>query len=1036
MSWKVVPLIILALALAITAASAACIGDKIVNFTSSKEWVVANTVDTSVLTAYITNSSGSCSVPDTTLVTFSVVDPVYGTLTPLQQNTDLDGKASATFKASSKSGSVNITATIPAMQYTYTQKIDHDTPYTTVWDYDGEVIVNTTTPITIDIKDKWGNPVDDRNIRENISLVVGSPLGGAGFYNGIGYPASITLPVNGAGTVSVICKVDTVSGDNIIYMGTLGSIPSAERYRTIVGVSEGIPYSMTGDITPQPYVYANGIDKFYLQYILYDSFGNPAGNRTIWVNSSIGESELLRSNSLGQILATYGPKDTAGTYTLSAIAVDNSSLIVYLNAEFVNTEPTNMLVAANPETMASWDVPGAEAGSIIGKVMDIKGNGVPNETVVFTISSSTSVTPLTSLPSFSSTSYQTSATAITDADGNAIVPFYPGAFPTSGVDYNETASGTATILAQWGSSTGSVIVTFKNYPYLRVRTSVSPAVVTPNETFDVHIELIGDGWALRPKPIDAILCTDRSGSMMYDNPDRMVEVMNAENEFVGSMSFIRDYIGLVSFGQKGLAEAVSYKNWGVPYLGPGTDTTTTDDAAYIAANYPGGISDSPGKHTYSDYATLDSGLTNSPTTISDTINRIIPYSGTPMRQGLFTAINEMIAHGRSNSVKAIILLSDGDYNYYGDPLARGTGSTNTATSYGDLTQNYYQYAGLGTGTTSNQNMSNYAKNNGITIYSIAYGSDISSGGRETLEILAEGTGGKYFWASSTDIADVYTEIAGALRTEASVDTSMELSFQNINITYNNETTTTDGKTLLTYVYEKPVSTWVNSYNKTASPLPEPVLIPSSYADVEPLIGNYSSYPYSFNQTNEWNSDTKLSFNAGNISINQTWETKFRFRVAENVNGTIDIFGPGSIISMNGGSSTLTLPHTFITVVPNLTNTATVSASLDVSNLRCTKAGVITDFMPLEWNIAYTGDSMVTERVSYSSDGGNTWTLFDTNFVTKAAVVDYSNLDVRSLPAGGYLIRVDASAPDAPNDRETLLAPVTVGAQGKAYIKLE
>ena len=544
-------LLFLIASLIITAASADCIGDAI-SLTSNKEWVVANKSDSSLITVHVANASGLCT-PSDSPVLFGMSDLKYGSLTPLTETTS-SGVATTTFKTSSVSGSVNLTAKVNGRSGSYSQKIDHDKPYTVTFDYDSEVIVNETTTVIATLTDKWGNPVDNRRITESVYFAVGSPTGGAGFYNAGSYTDEITLGVDGAGTVSAVCKVDTVAGDNIVYMQHLGSIP--DKYFTITGISEAVPVSMTAEITPQPYVYANGIDTFSLRFSLQDAFGNPSGNRTIWVNTSIGESTLLRSNSFGEITATYGPKSIASVIQILVTVVDNPALQKTLTAEFVSTAPTNMIVSANPETMGSWDVPGATPATISAKVMDAKGNPVPNETVSFTIVSFTNTTALASLPSFSSSSHQTSATATTQydvsgsANGIASVDFYPGAFPTYGPYYNETATGTATILVTWGSSTGSVIVTFKNYPYLRVQTSVDPTVVMPNETFDVHIELIGDGWALQAKPIDSFLVIDRSGSMLYDDPDRMYSVREAAKQFVNQMSGT-DQVGLVTFGRTG-----------------------------------------------------------------------------------------------------------------------------------------------------------------------------------------------------------------------------------------------------------------------------------------------------------------------------------------------------------------------------------------------------------------------------------------------------------------------------------------------------
>jgi hypothetical protein len=466
-----------------------------------------------------------------------------------------------------------------------------------------------------------------------------------------------------------------------------------------------------------------------------------------------------------------------------------------------------------------------------------------------------------------------------------------------------------------------------------------------------------------------------------------------------SVSTAQDHIGLVSFGQNGYAEESGYAG-------------------------------SP--RTYGDYAVVEQGLSSSKTAVYTAIDNMVPSGYTPMRLAIYKGVNEIKTNGRTGVVRSLIVLSDGDYNYYGDPLARGTGSSTIV--YGDLTSNYYSFSGLGSGQFSDQNMSIYAKNNNIIIYSIGFASTLSAGGRDTLRILAESTGGKYYNGSASNIADIYKSIAGELKTVAGVNTQMDLTFQNVNVTYNNVTTQVPGQQVFSYIFTPGVSTWVTSWNQTMNPLPDQVPIPS-YPSVSPNFGTYTMYPYSFDQTNEWLTTTGLKFNAGNISVNQTWETKFRFRVDKP--GNIQIFGPGSKIVFNNGEQTLDLPETYISAVMNLTSSGLNATILDISNLRCLSSGTIKDFMPLAWEISYGGNQTVTERVSYSSDGGLTWVLFDTNYVDRTVTTDYSSLDVRLLPPGVYYIRVDASAPDAPSDRETLMNPgIVVGTAGRAFIKLE
>ena len=188
--------------------------------------------------------------------------------------------------------------------------------------------------------------------------------------------------------------------------------------------------------------------------------------------------------------------------------------------------------------------------------------------------------------------------------------------------------------------------------------------------------------------------------------------------------------------------------------------------------------------TYSDYATVDRTLIGGVAgfnAVKTSLNGIVPDHGTPMRSAIYKSVNEIKSRGRSGSNKSIILLSDGDYNWYGDPLARGTGSTNSETSYTDLTTSYRTFTGLGSGRFSNQNMSIYAKNNNIKIYSIAFSDSISPGGKTTLQTLALATGGKDYEASATNIVQVYTDIAGDITANAGVDTTMVDDFQNVQI---------------------------------------------------------------------------------------------------------------------------------------------------------------------------------------------------------------------------------------------------------------
>jgi hypothetical protein len=366
-------------------------------------------------------------------------------------------------------------------------------------------------------------------------------------------------------------------------------------------------------------------------------------------------------------------------------------------------------------------------------------------------------------------------------------------------------------------------------------------------------------------------------------------------------------------------------------------------------------------------------------------------------------------------VKAIILLSDGDYNWYGDPLARGTGySGYDATSYGDLTSAYYIFSGLGSGQFSNQNMSLYAKANNIKIYAIGYANSLSTGGRNTLRILAQGTGGKYYDATASNIEDIYEEIAGDLKEEAGVNTQVDLSFENLYV--NN--VSVPGAEIFEYQYVPGESTYINSYNETTNPI-DPV-----------------EYPFSFSQALEWQTDHSLNFDVGTIKLGQTWEVTFKLKVLRD--GNINVFGPGSTISFNNGTASLALPETYITAKANLTGAGIETMPLRLSNMTCTSPMPIVDLIRVLWDVDYSGNSWIFEEISYSPDGNCTWIKFDTivsNGTGGFVGQHNTTLDIRGLPAGIYNIRVEASAIDSNNDLIELPSAIPIG-NTKVYIRIE
>ena len=101
-----------------------------------------------------------------------------------------------------------------------------------------------------------------------------------------------------------------------------------------------------------------------------------------------------------------------------------------------------------------------------------------------------------------------------------------------------------------------------------------------------------------------------------------------------------------------------------------------------------------------------------------------------------------------------------------------------------------------------------------------------------------------------------------------------------------------------------------------------------------------------------------------------------------------------------------LPPAYITSLANLTNTGVTTQSILLSPLLLTQSGIITDFVPLQWNTTYPGAQTAMERLYYSTSyqepqtcGASPWVgPFDTQTgILPGGSSETSSLDVRTLP---------------------------------------
>jgi hypothetical protein len=1000
--------------------------------TASKPWVIADGVDQTIITVVVSNVS--LGAIEGANVKFTIDNPVYGSVSPVTAISDATGKATSTFKVNTKSGVAVITANISSHDgyvetKTITQNIDHDIPYYVYFSHPLNGTVASEVPFNISLNDRWGNLIDGRKqvVPDDVHTlhlhISGPAPDDCGFVTGNSSSHDILSPLDINGKTYLTVRLTQKTGPNMILMDAFGSIP--DKLEWIDADTNGVPFFITQAFSPMGYppaLPADGTSFFEIKYTLFDKFGNPTNNQYLWITTSVpGEEKKFLSNNLGQVVVQYGPRSSIGVINITATAVSNSTVTISQEVKFMNTGAEIISLTANPDTMASHDANPSRIADILALVADHLGNAVPGESVNFTILNVTYDAPynVTSPPLLLSQSN------ITDYNGIAAVQFQPGSFTTAGNSgYNASATGHCDVIATWNGTQKIIPLTWKNYPYLSVKTSVTPLTVEINQTIDVTIEFRGDGWAMQPRPIDVILLLDQSGSMgtSTDSNSRLYKAKQAAKVFVDQMNSTNgDRVGIMTYNQSG---------W------------------------------------------LYQGLTNNLATAKSKISSISGNTNgahTNMRQGLHDALKTEAQNANSGSVRAVIHMTDGDWSMAGDPLARpgsigfdvdgpglhpvwagnvvnpsiedvykyfsdiGGGVSQSGSianapngqKYDDSTSNwnndqyetsqrrairnttYYTNA-----WSSNQNMSVYAANNQIRLYSISFVQQPLSQTKNALINMANSTGAFYQHApDQAALETLYKQIAEELKENAGVNTTMTADFENVNVTG----VTMPGDQVFDYVYHPTASTKITWQNGTTT-------VPA------------------INQSADWAADNKLDFDIGTIKVGQFWNATFRLRV--NQSGMIDVFGKNSTVTFNGGSETLKLPQTFITVVPKLTPTVIGVNTITLSNLMITEPGEIKVFLPVMWNTTYTGNRTVTEQVYYSIDSGP-WVLFDTKThtypygtnITTTEYVDYAQLDVKKLPPGGYKIKIFATAPDAP-DALAVTDYKTVGGQGKIYLKLE
>jgi hypothetical protein len=1080
-------------------------------YSSNTGWLVANGASQSTITVIASSPSGPLTGAN---VAFNVMNPAMGTISNTSPGvtTGSGGTAIGVFTVGTISGIAVIDATItyPNGDGTYSsttlncsQNIDHDTAKFATFTYSPQVPVGSVTPLNITLTDNWGNPINNINPADNTTVTLSmSGTGSSGFSSGSGYVNQISVPPDAFGNVSVSVLVSSLVGSNPITMSPLGligiqlidiegvSATPAFMSETIIPVSQ----SSCSSSTSCP---ADGNHPFNLYYTVLDQYQNPVSGATVWINATqngvITASVPVVTDSSGVAYQQY-TQATAGTYTLTAQAAGNSSILCTStntvgycsqNVQYYAINPVNMQLIVSPQMLVSRDVLATSSASLMARVMDAYGNPVETfqgapENVTFILNSPDS---FPGAPSGGYTETRNSSLSANNANmadnGFATVQFYPGAFATSGqTGYNATATGQVSVTALWISPQGSQVTStvplvWKNYPYLSITSNASTTNAVVGSNITITIQVNGDGAALQPKPIDVELCIDRSGSMLEGYPnDKMMASQAAAANFAYNLTVGRDRIGIVSFaddsatsGWANLSPTAGYTynsktktynlsswNWNNVYGYSsqhliGSDSNPVNPWAWVAepAN---GQNANVGQFNCGSNCPGTSATGYDTTALHWQILSANFNNGNPKYYGNGVYNSTDLAFGYyqgQTSVKnalATIVPAGGTPMRYGLWSAVSQLIANPPSNSGTVRAVILQTDGDWNTGGDPEGGSGAASLSGVgtgSVLSWAYANGIkvftiglgSDVNANELQLYASQTNGTYYYASSgSALNGIYNAIAGQLNQQAGGNTTMVANFGTISV--NNSTVSNVGA-YLNYLYIPMVSTYVDMFNTTPAG--------ATYT--------YPGYPYTQNDTYNWTHYQNLTFNIGTMKLNDTWMTSISFTLLQN--GTITLFGPnsGSSVSFTDASTNTTTTAFIPQLLINVRNGTVIAGlngpTLTVDNLSRIDSGSDLNLVTLQWNTTYTGPSAsgtVGEWAYYRSTSASQWTTSSTTIppipgptTGYPGVLTTANIDTSTWAPGSYILEIYAQANNAPDSFATI-SYTKSSTSGGAYIKLE
>ncbi len=553
--------------------------------------------------------------------------------------------------------------------------------------YNDECTVNTSHNMYVRVYDRYANPTPEVDLTFSVTspenTVYNSPVeyssASLEYYSGI---------TDASGKLSNTFTTDKKAGSNIITISVVST--SLTGNITIEGLADEI-HRFFLTYTPE-YALSNNQDTYTLSARPVDQFMNPILPLTTPIKEQVrfttdsGSSVLVPLNSQGRANTIVGPTPYIESLSVSATYRNESGYTSFTNNTtlYFTAGPLEMIdIYSVPNAVLSRELSGNHESSIVLVALDEWGHSLPNVHVTFNNSNAT-VGTLT-INEINSTHIN----ATTDSEGRIYGTF------------TGNVSGNTTITAASEDVNSSTNISVKAEPFMSVNLNVQPTSVTSGSLINVTtiISIEGELPIVRPAA-SAMLVLDRSGSMDPDyyagTPLDVVLVIDRS----GSMS-----------GQPIIDARDAAKEF--------TDNLVSNSEAGVVS------------FASSSGVDMDMTLLNSydnKAAVKSAIDSIDDDGMTAMGEGMADANDLLINHGRSDTRKVMIVLTDGETNSGDD--------------------------------RDGEDAIAFANANGVTIYTIGLGSSLDEA---LLRHIASETGGTYYNApDSSDLSEIYNTIAQEL----------------------------------------------------------------------------------------------------------------------------------------------------------------------------------------------------------------------------------------------------------------------------------